>query len=266
MPRGCVADWDSYLLDEDEESAGPDRGTVKLARRPQVVGHKDEQEDVGAQCGDERIAVAPDWPTCDGGGHQGYGADKDEALVGRGIGTITEGEEDQGREDQNVRQRNDVEEFRIATRRAGIAGERISGGQNAEDHHETRPEKTCDTETAMDVHATGGDQGSLSDEQEDPAGEGGSVQVNDETGQRGAEDSGEIVGASKAQEDGGEQQQGHRREKEMVEAAAGHESGLLRGLDGAHCNCGHKPPAESFLLEDFWGPGGSRGHSMPSGR
>src|ERR1035437_2390252 len=82
VPRGCVGDGYAYLLDEDEESARPDCGAMDLARGPQVVGHQNEQEDVRAQCGGDGIPVAPDWPTCDGGDHQGNGADKDQALMG----------------------------------------------------------------------------------------------------------------------------------------------------------------------------------------
>ena len=245
MPGGGVADRDSYLLDGDEEGAGPDGGAVKLAGRPQIVGHKNQKEDVGRECGCDRITVAPDWPTGDRGDHQGDGADEDETFVGCGIGTGAVGEEDEGCEDQHVGQGNDVEEFRIDGRRGGVAVERIRRGQDAENDHQTRPEESCDAQTAMDVDASRGDQGSLRDEQQNPTREGGSVEMNDEARQRGAEDSGEIVGAREAQEDSGEYQQGHGREKEMVVTSARKDWDLFRGLDGAHCDCGHRSPSAS---------------------
>ena len=264
MPGSGVADGDPNLLNEDEEGARPDGGAVKLAGRPKVVGYKNEQEDVGHECGLERIPVTPDGPTGDGGDHQCDGADKDEAFVGRGIGTGAKGEKDEGREDQHVCQGDDVEKFRIDGRRGGVAVERIRRGQDAEDDHETGQEKSRNAETAMDVDASGEDQGSLRDEQEDPAGEGGPVQVNDEAGQWSEEDSGEIVGAREAEEDGGENEQGHRGEEEMIETTSGKGSGLLRRLHGAHCDCGHWSPSAIRLVGRFLGTCGGRGDYMPS--
>src|SRR5438552_8745048 len=104
MPGGGAADRDSYLLDEDEECACPKGGAVKLACGPQIVGHKNKKEDVGGECGRDRIAVPPDWPTGDGGNHQCYGADEDQAFVGRGIGTAAKREEDKCCEDQHIGQ------------------------------------------------------------------------------------------------------------------------------------------------------------------
>lgn len=204
VPSGSFTDGYAYLLNEDEEGARPDRGAVNFARGPQVVGHQKEQEDIGKQCSGDGISLAEEGPAGDGSDHQGDRADEDEALVGRGIGAGTEREEDQGREDQHVGEGDDVEEFRIAARGIGVADEGIGGGQNPEDHHEACEEEACDAETAMDVDASGRDQGSLGDEQEDPAGEGGSVKVNDETGQGGTENSGEIVSGREPNKDGGQ--------------------------------------------------------------
>ena len=128
VPGACVGDGYPNLLDDDEESARPDRDAMNAARRPQVVGHQNEQEDVGAKCGRERVPVTPDWPAGDGSDHQSYRADKDEALVGRGIGAATEGKKDQGGEDEHVGQGNDVEGFGIEARGTGIADEGKGGG------------------------------------------------------------------------------------------------------------------------------------------
>ena len=94
-----------------------------------------------------------------------------------------------------------------------MADERIGGCQNAQGYHETRQKEARDAQAAMDVHAAGGDQGGLRDEQEDPAGECRPVQVNDQAGQRRVEHSGEIVGARKPHENGCQDKQGHGREK-----------------------------------------------------
>jgi hypothetical protein len=47
----------------------------------------------------------------------------------------------------------------------------------------------------------------------------------------------------------------------MVETTAGRDSELLRGLNGAHCDCGHRSPGlrqrVGFVLgEGFWALGG----------
>src|SRR6266849_1476501 len=170
VPRGRFADRDSYLLHEDEESSRPERGAMDLARGPQVIGRQHEQEDVGEQRSHNRISMDNgEGPTRDGGDQQRSRRDEDEALVRWGIGTSAEGKKNERRKNQHVRHGDDVEEFWIPARRAGSPHEQISGRQNADNNHETRQHDACNAEAAMDVHASGGDQRSLRDEQEDPA-------------------------------------------------------------------------------------------------
>jgi len=57
--------------------------------------------------------------------------------------------------------------------------ERIGSRQNAEDNHETREEKAGNAQAAVNVHAAGGDQRRLRDEQENPAGKCRPMRVND---------------------------------------------------------------------------------------
>ena len=73
----------------------------------------------------------------------------------------------------------------------------------------------------MNVYAASGDQRCLRDEQENPARKCRSMQVNDQTGQRRAENPSQIVGPRKADENGRQHQPSHDREKEMIVAAAG---------------------------------------------
>lgn len=80
MPGGGLADGYPYLLHEDEESARPEGRAMNLARGPQVVGHQDEQEDVGEQRRHSQISM-DHGPTGEGGDQQRSGGDEDEALV-----------------------------------------------------------------------------------------------------------------------------------------------------------------------------------------
>src|SRR5439155_1204293 len=157
-----LADWHSYLLNKDEECARPERGAINLTRGPQVVGHQDEQEEIREQRRPDRISVNHgEGPTRDGGDHQCNRGDEDEAFVRRRIEAGPEGEKDQRRKNQHIRDGNDVKNFRIHVWIAATANERIGGRQYSKDYHETRQEEACNAEAAMDVHAAGGNQRGL---------------------------------------------------------------------------------------------------------
>src|ERR1700682_3285952 len=159
VPRGRFADGYSYLLHEDQESACPERGAINLARGPQVVDHQDEQEEIREKRCPNRISVNQgEGPTRDGGDRQCNRGPEDEALVRRGIGAGAEGKKDERRKNQHIRKGNDVEKSRIPAWRAGFPNERIGGGHNSEDNHETRQEKARNPKAAMNVRAAGGDQ------------------------------------------------------------------------------------------------------------
>lgn len=73
----------------------------------------------------------------------------------------------------------------------------------------------------MNIHASGGDQRSLGDEQQDPAREYRAVYMNDWAGQRRPEESGKIIGVRKTDQDRHQHDQRHAREEQVIETAAG---------------------------------------------
>ncbi|HTQ60098.1 MAG TPA: hypothetical protein VMI32_07745 [Candidatus Solibacter sp.] len=137
----------------------------------------------------------------------------DDAFVGRRVETGTEGAEDEEGKNEHIRHRNDVVGLGIDARRGVGPGERVGGGQNAEEDHETGEQEASDTETAMDVDAACSCQGGLSDEQDDPHSKGSAVKVNNSTGEWAMKNAGEIIGVGKTKKDGGENQQRHSAEK-----------------------------------------------------
>src|SRR5260370_17211635 len=91
----------------------------------------------------------------------------------------------------------------------------------------------------MDVHAASRDQRSLRDEQKNPAGKCGSVQVTDQSGERRGENSSEIVGRREADENGCQHSPSHDREKEMIVTAAGQNECGFSGIACTSNCCGH---------------------------
>ena len=81
----------------------------------------------------------------------------------------------------------------------------------------------------MDVCAAGGDKGGLRYEEEDPRGEGGAVDVNDQAGQRRAENAGEKIATRESDKDADEHEEGHDGKEVVVVAAA---RWGLNGADG----------------------------------
>jgi hypothetical protein len=94
----------------------------------------------------------------------------------------TEREKDELGKNEHVCHWDDVEGFYIKARGRVGPGESFGCRQNAKDDHETGQEETRNAEAAVNVHAACGDQGSLRDEQEDPQGKNGAVNVNDPMG------------------------------------------------------------------------------------
>ncbi len=148
----------------------------------------------------------------DGGDQDRCCRDENEPLVHGRIRAGAEGKKDERPKNQHVRQRNDVKSLRIQACTTATH-EQIIGRQNADNNHETCQHDTCNAEAAMDVHAAGGNQRDLRDEQQDPAGKYRPVHVDDPVGQRRVEHSGEVIGARKACENRCQHQQGHGRKK-----------------------------------------------------
>ena len=82
----------------------------------------------------------------------------------------------------------------------------------------------------MDVCAPGGDKGGLRYEEEDPRGEGGAVDVNDQAGQRRAKYAGQEIAARETDKDGGKHEQGHDRKEIVIATAAGRDRDGTDGL------------------------------------
>ncbi len=96
----------------------------------------------------------------------------------------------------------------------------------------------------MNVRVVGSHEGGLRDEQKNPAGEGGAVNVNDESGKRRAKNSREVIGASEAEKNRDEHEDRHAREKQVLVMEIGNASRRLgrarrAGRDGCHffSNC-----------------------------
>ncbi len=59
-------------------------------------------------------------------------------------------------------------------------GKLIRCRQNAKDNHQAREQKSGDTQATMDVHAAGGNQGRLRDQQKNPARKDSTVQMDEQ--------------------------------------------------------------------------------------
>ena len=90
----------------------------------------------------------------------------------------------------------------------------------------------------MDVGAAGGDERGLRNKEEDPRGEGGAVNMNNQTWQRRAKNAGQEIAARKADKDGDEHEQRHGGEEIVVVTAAGRAGDWADGLLRLSGNCG----------------------------
>jgi len=94
--------------------------------------------------------------------------------MGRGIGARAEHKEDERREDQRIRERDNVDnivQFWVcASRVGGMSRELSRCHPTAEHDHQTREQETCDALAAMDFEPAGRDQVNVRDEQKNPTG------------------------------------------------------------------------------------------------
>src|SRR6267378_1234966 len=180
VPRRCLADGYSYLLDEDEVSACPERSAMNLSRGPEVVGRQGEQKEIREQRRHWRSSVNEvDWPAGNRGDQQRRRCHDDEAFMCWGIEAGAKCKENQRRKNQHIRKRNDVEKLRVAACGRRPANQGVRRRQGTKDDHQAAQKEAHDTQPAMDVHAAGGDQRGLSDEQKNPTGKCRAVQMND---------------------------------------------------------------------------------------
>lgn len=221
MPRRGPSERETNLQDNYEESAGPESGAMDAARRPQVVGNQDEDKGVGEQRYDGRFPeYKGERQARDRGSKHRNGGDVDESLMRARVAARAIGEKKRDGKKQDIGQPYDVEHMGIAAGR-GVASQSVGGGHKAENNHQASEKKSRQAQAAMNIHASGGDQRSLRDEQQNPAGKHGAVQMNDAVGQRGAEESGKIIGVRETDEDGDEHDQRHARKEHMIVTATG---------------------------------------------
>ena len=183
MPDGGLTDGEAYLLDKDKEDAGPDCGAVNFARGPEIVSHQNEKKAVGEQRRYQRFSVDHrEGPARDGGDHDADGGDEDDAFVRGRIETSAERGKDKHGEDEHVGHGDYVEGLHIEARWRVGPGESFGGRQDAKNDHKAGEEETGNAEAAVNIHAACGNKRSLRDEQEDPHGKDGAVDVNDPAG------------------------------------------------------------------------------------
>src|SRR4051812_6323412 len=120
MPCGRLANWQTNLLYENQEAAGPHRGAMNFVRGPQIVNDQGEQENVGQQGGDKNPTVAEgDGQASDGGNQKRVGGYVNETFVGSRIPAVSKSKKQDDGGDRHVRQRNNVKRLRIAARWPG---------------------------------------------------------------------------------------------------------------------------------------------------
>ena len=149
-----------------------------------------------------------------------------------GIEAGAEGKENQRRKDQHVADGNGIKRLRIEvrTRRGESACERVARRQDTHDDHERRQAETHKAQAAMNIHAACRDERDLRDQQKNPARKHRAVNVDDHAGKRRPEHAGEKISACKTHKNGGQNQERHSREKEIIEMAA-----LSKPLGVASC-------------------------------
>ena len=144
-------------------------------------------------------------------------------------------------EEKHVGQGDEIEGFGVATKGvelARMAKKRIRAGHDAEDDHQAAEEKAGDAEFAMDVGASGGDEGCLRDEEDDPDRKGCAMDVNEQIRQGRAENAGEKIAVGEADEDGEEHEDSGDGEEVVVVAAAGKEGRARTDWCGWCGDCG----------------------------
>ncbi len=102
----------------------------------------------------------------------------------------------------------------------------------------------------MDVGAAGGDEGGLRYEEEDPGGEGGAVNVDDQAGQCRAENTGEKIAAREADKDGDEHEKRHDRKEVVVVTAARRAGDWADGLLRLNGECGQDASVRTWTGEE----------------
>ncbi len=232
MPQGYA-----YEFDEDQKGAADKSGALNFVRGPDVVERKGDQEAVGSKHGSDWLALKEgERPAREGGRKEAHGSDENEPLVNCRIRAGDKREEDEDRENKYLADGDDVKKSGVHTVRR-IADQCVGGGENAENDYRNGKAEAEDAEAAVNVHAVAGDQGGLHQQEKNPAGKNGTMNVDDGSGKRRAEDSSEKVITRKADKNADEDEGKNHGEKEMIVTAAwcGFYGERCLGGDGGQC-------------------------------
>jgi hypothetical protein len=107
----------------------------------------------------------------------------------------------------------------------------------------------------MNIYVAAGDQRSLSDEQQNPAGKHRAVYMYDSGGQRRPVESGKIIGVRKTDEDRDQNDQRHASKEHVIETAAG-KVRSASARPGVFRSCGHSSSraVRIALVQRTWPP------------
>jgi len=93
LPGDGSPDWNSHLVQHDQEHAGPERGAMNPSRGPQVVADQQQQKRVAARLRQPEIPPRNvNGPADKGRIQKRNGGDEDEPLVRGRIEAVAEGE------------------------------------------------------------------------------------------------------------------------------------------------------------------------------
>lgn len=225
VPKGSFAEGEADLLDEDKESPGPQCDAMDFTRGPIVVDDEEEQEALSEQGVDANLPSAEgDRYARDGSDHQGGAGEIDVAFMCGGVPSVAEGEKEECGEEEHVGQRNDIESSGVTAKgiqMASLTQQQIRARKDANNDHQTAERESSESEAAMNIRTSGGDERGLANQQKDPGSECRTVNVNDQAGQWRAENSSKEISACKTGHHGKEHEQSAGGEKVMVVTVAG---------------------------------------------
>src|SRR5579864_2759605 len=147
VPSRGLADWQTNLLDKNEKGSCPERRTLELAGRPQIIGSQQQQKSIRSDSGVCGIVEKPTHRKAGNGSDQhSHSCDVDDALVSRRVATSPEGEENQGPEDDHIGHWHDVEEIGVQPSRRGTTSQPVGGRNPAHDYHQASQQETGDAQ------------------------------------------------------------------------------------------------------------------------
>ncbi len=105
-------------MHKDKEAARQKRGAMNFMRRPHIIGHQQEQENIRSQVSHRRLSVNGfEWQTGNRCRQKRNRSDHDNALVRLRIEARPESKQNKSGKDHHVCHRNNVKSQRIPARR-----------------------------------------------------------------------------------------------------------------------------------------------------